>query len=85
MTGPRPKVPYASYDPNEDPTLVGGISINVERAKELKATPMSWAAVGYALAKEEGRRMPYTRHSVANAVWRHDRKLRGEACRDPSV
>lgn len=44
--------------------------INTRRARELRASGLSWREVGVRLAKEERRRVPYQAPGVSSAVVR---------------
>lgn len=72
-------VPYAGFDPAEDdftgvefrPMELGPARytrLNIRRAWELRRERKSWKEIGQILAREEGRSVPYTSHSVYTAA-----------------
>lgn len=48
--------------------------MSVRRMKEMRTKGMTCAEIGRALAKEEGRSMPYLAHSVQTALMKERRR-----------
>lgn len=73
----RRLIPYAGYEPSSNVKI-----IPVDRARELRATGLSWKLVAWELTLEFDREVPFTGDAVYTAVARADRQQREATARE---